>query len=114
MVKAPKGFKSRTRKLLKKPVREKGAVPKLSLLMVEYNVGDKVHIVVDPSVHSGVPHRRYYGKTGAVVGKRGKCYIMKVAIGKKEKLLFVRPEHIRPALPQAPSLYSESNGLSGS
>ncbi len=64
--------------------------------MVNYNVGDRVHIVINPSIHTGMPHRRYHGKTGVVVGKRGKCYIVKVMLGDKEKILFVRPEHLRP------------------
>jgi len=106
VVKAPKGFRHRTRKLLRKNVREKGAVPPLSLLMIEYKPGDKVHIVTNPSIHSGMPHRRYHGKTGEVLGKRGKAYIVRVYLGDKEKILFVRPEHLRPAtqaLVQAPS-----------
>ncbi|ADV64352.1 50S ribosomal protein L21e [Desulfurococcus mucosus] len=102
MVKAPKGYRHRTRKLLKKNIREKGSVPSLSLIMREYKEGEKVHIVINPSVHSGMPHRRYHGRTGIVVGKRGKAYVVKVMMGSKEKTLFVRPEHIRPApLPQA-------------
>lgn len=82
---------------MRKNVREKGAVPPLSLLMIDYNPGDKVHIVINPSIHKGMPHRRYYGKTGEIVGKRGKSYIVKVYIGDKEKTLFVRPEHLKPA-----------------
>jgi len=82
---------------LRKNVREKGAVPPLSLLMIDYNPGDKVHIVINPSIHKGMPHRRYYGKTGEIVGKRGKSYIVKVYVGDKEKTLFVRPEHLKPA-----------------
>ncbi|MEM1627835.1 MAG: 50S ribosomal protein L21e [Desulfurococcaceae archaeon] len=100
MVKAPKGYRHRTRKLLKKNIREKGAVPPLSLVMISYKEGDKVHIQINPSINSGMPHRRYHGKTGIIVGKRGKCYIVKVHLGNKEKLLFIRPEHLRPVLTQ--------------
>lgn len=101
MVKAPRGYRHRTRKLLKKDIREKGAVPKLSLIMLEYKTGDKVHIVINPSVHKGMPHRRYHGKTGEVVGKKGKCYIVRVMLGDKEKTLFIRPEHMRPVKVQS-------------
>ncbi len=97
MVKAPRGFRHRTRKLLRKRVRERGAVPPLSLILHEYKPGDKVHIKINPSVHSGMPHRRYHGKTGTVVGKRGKAYLVEVYLGDKKKLLIVRPEHLRPA-----------------
>jgi large subunit ribosomal protein L21e len=96
LVKAPRGYRHRTRKLLKKNVRERGGIPPLSLLMVNYNVGDRVHIVTNPSIHSGMPHRRYHGKTGVIMGKRGKCYIVSVMLGNKEKTLFIRPEHLRP------------------
>jgi large subunit ribosomal protein L21e len=97
MVKAPKGYRHRTRKVFRKDIRERGAVPPLSLLMINYKLGDKVHIVVNPAIHKGMPHRRYHGKTGVIVGKRGRAYIVKVYLGDKEKTLFVRPEHLRPA-----------------
>ncbi|MEM4717358.1 MAG: 50S ribosomal protein L21e [Desulfurococcaceae archaeon] len=97
MVKAPRGYRHRTRKLLRKRIRDKGAVPSLSLLMIKYKEGDRVHIVTNPSIHRGIPHRRYHGKTGIVIGKRGRCYIIKVWLGDKEKTLFIRPEHLRPA-----------------
>jgi len=83
--------------LLRKRVRERGAIPSLSLLMVQYSVGDRVHIVANPSIHKGMPHRRFHGKTGEIVGKRGRCYVVKVSLGGKEKVLFIRPEHLRPA-----------------
>lgn len=106
MVKAPKGLRHRTRKLMKKNIREKGAVPKLSLLMLEYKTGDKVHISINPSVHNGMPHRRYHGKTGEVLGKRGRCYAVKVTLGDKEKILFIRPEHLKPVSSQISALQS--------
>jgi len=99
MVKPPKGYRHRTRHLLRKNIREKGAVPPLSRLMIEYEVGDKVHIIIDPAIHKAMPHRRYHGKTGVVVGKRGKAYIVQVRLGRKVKTLFIRPEHLRPAFP---------------
>ena len=101
MVKAPKGFRHRTRKLLKKHIRERGAIPPLSLLMHEYKPGDKVYIVINPSIMKGMPHRRYHGKVGTVVGKRGKAYIIQLRVGSKVKTLFVRPEHLRPVPPEA-------------
>ena len=96
MVKAPRGYRHRTRKLLRKHVRERGAVPPLSLLMYEYKPGDKVYIIINPSVMKGMPHRRYHGKVGVVVGKRGKSYEVEVRVGGKIKKLIIRPEHLRP------------------
>ena len=101
MVKAPRGFRHRTRKLLRKHIRERGAVPPLSLLMHEYKPGDRVYIIINPAIHKGMPHRRYHGKVGVVVGKRGKSYIVQLRVGSKIKTLFVRPEHLRPVPPEA-------------
>ena len=97
MVKAPRGYRHRTRKLLRKRVREKGGVPKLSVYLREYSVGDKVAIVIDPSFPDwGMPHRRFHGLTGTVVGRRGEAYIVEVKLGGKKKILFVPPVHLKP------------------
>ncbi len=97
MVRAPRGYRHRTRKVFKKHIRERGAVPPLSMLLHEYRPGDKIHIKVNPAIHHGMPHRRYHGKTGTIIGKRGKAYIVEVYLGDKRKILFVRPEHLKPA-----------------
>ncbi|BFI75157.1 50S ribosomal protein L21e [Sulfurisphaera ohwakuensis] len=94
MVKHSKGYRTRTRKLLTKNVRERGAVPRLSLLMEEFKEGDYVVIKINPSIHKGMPHRRYHGKVGVIQGKRGKAYIVRVTLGDKEKVIIVRPEHL--------------------
>jgi large subunit ribosomal protein L21e len=96
MVKHSKGLRTRSRKLLKKSIREKGSIPRLSYLMIDYKEGDKVIIKINPSVHNGMPHRRYQGKVGEVIGKRGRAYEVKVTLGNKEKLIIVRPEHLIP------------------
>ncbi len=96
MVKAPRGFRHRTRKLLRKHVRERGAIPSLDLLLHEYNVGDKVVIKPNPAIHGGMPHRRYVGKVGTIVGRRGRAYLVETYLGDKRKLLIVLPEHLRP------------------
>ncbi|NPB02455.1 MAG: 50S ribosomal protein L21e [Methanopyri archaeon] len=95
MVRRSKGFRSRTRKKLRKRVRERGMQP-LGRMMQEFEKGQKVHIVIDPSVHKGMPHPRFHGRTGEVVGKQGRAYIVKVRDGGKYKHLIVRPEHLKP------------------
>lgn len=94
MVSHSKGYRTRTRKLLTKSTREKGGVPRLSPLMEELKEGQYVVIKINPSVHKGMPHRRYHGKVGIVQGRRGKSYIVKVNLGDKEKIIIVRPEHL--------------------
>lgn len=98
MVTHSKGNRTRGRKILRKSPRERGAVPSLSRLMREYKEGDKVSIKINSSVHDGMPHRRYQGKTGVVLGRRGKSYTVKVKLGDKEKIIIVRPEHLTPVM----------------
>jgi len=97
LVKAPQGLRHRTRKIMKKSVREKGAVPSLSKILIEYRVGDKVYIDVDPAIHGGMPHRRYIGRVGTIVGFRGRALEVELRIGTKTKRLFLLPEHLKPA-----------------
>lgn len=96
MVKAPRGYRHRTRKLLRKKVREKGAVPKLSVILREYKIGEKVAIKIDPSFHYAMPHRRFHGLTGTIIGRRGRAYLIEVYLGNKRKIVITTPEHIRP------------------
>ena len=97
MVKAPRGLRHRTRKVFSKSIRERGAVPPLSRILIDYLPGDRVYIVADPAIHKAMPHRRYHGKVGTVVGKRGRAYIVQLKVGSKIKTLFLLPEHMRPA-----------------
>ena len=97
MVKASRGPRNRTRKVLKKRVRERGAIPPLSAVMHKYEMGDKVYIKPNPAIHDTLPHRRFIGKVGKVIGKRGRAYIVEVFLGNKRKELIIYPEHLKPA-----------------
>jgi len=90
-----KGFRRRTRSLLRKKPREHGKLG-LSRLLHEYKPGDKVVIKIDPSIHKGMPHRRYHGKVGVILSKRGRAYEVNVTQGNALKEIIVRPEHLRP------------------
>jgi len=95
-MKKSKGFRSRTRRLLRKPPRKRG-LPPIGKMLREYQIGDRVHIIIEPSVHKGTPHPRFHGKTGVVIGKRGRAYMISVRDGKAEKIIFARSEHLSPA-----------------
>ncbi len=94
-MKKSKGYRVRTRSLLRKKPRERGKI-QLSRLLYEYQEGDNVIIKIDPSVQKGMPHRRYYGKVGKIMGKRGRSYIVSVTQGDAVKEIIVRPEHLKP------------------
>lgn len=90
-----RGKRIKTRSLLSKRIREKG-LRGLSRFLHEYKEGDEVVIKIDSSVHNGMPFRRFHGKRGNIVEKRGRAFIVKVLDGGKEKLVVARPEHLVP------------------
>lgn len=97
MVKTSHGYRHRTRKLLKKGARERGAIPPLSQVLREYSIGDKVYIIPNPAIHDTLPHRRYIGRVGIVTGRRGRAYLVELYLGDKRKTIVTYPEHLRPA-----------------
>lgn len=94
-MKKSKGYRAGTRRLLKKEPRERGKM-RLSKLLYEYQPGNRVVIKIDPAVQKGMPHRRYHGKVGVVIDKRGRSYIVSVTQGEAVKEIIVRPEHLEP------------------
>ncbi len=92
MVRKSHGPRARTRKKLSKGYREKFTVTKY---LKEFEIGSYVAIVIDPSSHKGRPFHRFHGKTGKIVGKRGRAYIVEVRDGGKIKKVFATPEHLK-------------------
>lgn len=90
-----KGYRAKTRRLLKKEPRERGKT-RISKILHEYTPGSRVVVKIDPSVHKGMPHRRYHGKIGTVISKRGRSYIISVTQGDAVKEIIVKPEHLEP------------------
>jgi large subunit ribosomal protein L21e len=90
-----KGYRSGARSLLTKGPREHGK-PRLSKLLHEYQPGTSVVIKIDSSVHKGMPHRRYHGRVGTVLNRRGRSYVVSVSQGHAVREIIVRPEHLEP------------------
>ena len=88
-----KGYYSGTRSLLKKATREKGK-PKISKILQEYQPGSQVIIRMDSSVQKSMPHKRFHGKIGTIIEKRGRGYVIRVPQGNSIKEIIVRSEHI--------------------
>ena len=90
-----KGYRNKTRKVYRKKPRKRG-LGSVEKYLVDYNINDRVDIIADPSQHKrGLPHRRYHGKTGIIVGKRGRCFEVEVKLQNKKKLLIIGREHLR-------------------
>jgi large subunit ribosomal protein L21e len=96
MVKRSHGYRVGSRKMMTKKVRERG-MPSLGKLLRIYEEGERVDILIDPSIHGGQPHRRYHGRVGIIRGRRGRSYEVETTLGEKVKLLIIRPEHLRPS-----------------
>lgn len=96
MVKASKGGRRRTRYVMQKRARERGLSP-ITRVFQKFEVGDKASVSLDPSMHKGMPHVRFHGKTGTVTEKRGDAYLLDIRDGGKMKKIIVRPEHLRKA-----------------
>jgi len=96
MVKNSHGFRARTRGLMSKRIRNRG-LSSLSKVLIDYEVGQRVDVVIDSGFHKGMPHRRYQGRTGVVKGLRGRAVIIDVGLGKAIKTLIVRREHLQPS-----------------
>ncbi len=92
------GYRGRTRDLFSKAYKKKGAVP-LSRIMTTYKMGDYVDVIADGSIHKGMPHKFYHGKTGKVFNITK--HSVGVTINKKvrgriiPKRIHIRIEHAR-------------------
>ena len=90
-----KGYYAGTRSLLKKPNREKGK-PNIRKVLQDYAPGSQVIIKMDSSTQKSMPHKRFHGKIGTVIERRGRGYVLSVPQGNSVKEIIVRPEHIEP------------------
>jgi large subunit ribosomal protein L21e len=86
------GFRKKTRSIMTKDNVVRG----LSYLLMDYKVGDKVIVNIDPTEHNTTPHRRFQGRIGIVkeVGRR----TLKIAVqlsDKKQKILQIKLNHVR-------------------
>ena len=90
-----KGYYAGTRSLLKKAIRDKGK-PKISKILQEYKPGSQVIIKMDSSVQKSMPHKRFHGKIGTIIEKRGRGYVVSVPQGNSVKEIIVRSEHLEP------------------
>ena len=90
-----RGPRRKSRKILTKRVRERGKLG-LSRLLTKYEMGDKVVVNIDSAIHKGMPHKRYQGKVGTVIEKRGKACVIEIPQSSKTvKLIIATSEHLR-------------------
>lgn len=90
-----KGLRRKSRTILTRKPRERGKTT-LAKILHDYKAGEKVVVKIDPSVHKGMPHRRFQGRVGVIMAKRGRSYVVHVSQGDATKEIIVRPEHLTP------------------
>ncbi|HOX34304.1 MAG TPA: 50S ribosomal protein L21e [Methanoregulaceae archaeon] len=88
------GPRKKTRYKFKKELRRRGLPPVTSVIQ-KFEVGQNVHIVCEPSIQKGMPHRRFHGKTGTVLGQRGRAWVLAIRDGNSEKVVIARPQHLK-------------------
>ena len=86
-------MRKKTRDKLSKTVRTRGISPVVRAIQ-EFKEGDKDHVLIDSSKHKGMPHPKFHGRTGEVVGKRGRAFVLKVTDGNSSKTVIAIPEHL--------------------
>ena len=81
-----------TRRRLKRRTRGKQSIERF---IKEFKPLDKVIVKMDPSSQRGMAQQRYTGPVGIVVAMRGESYLVQIPLGKNQRTIIVRPEHLR-------------------
>jgi large subunit ribosomal protein L21e len=90
-----KGYRAKTRRLHRKEVRKRG-LGSVDKYLMDFEIGSKVDIITDPSEHKlGMPYKAFHGKTGTVIGTRGRCFEVEIKIGNSKKKIIVGKPHLR-------------------
>lgn len=92
MVRKSRGFRSGSRKKLTQKTAYR---PPITKFLQEFRNNQLVVFLPEPSSHRGMPHPRFKGRQGKVIGKRGKSYIVEFFDGNKLKQVIARPEHLK-------------------
>jgi len=94
MVRPSHGPRKHSRQILSKSPRSRGLSPITHEFQV-FEIGEKAHIFLDPSIHHGMPSIRFHGKTGTVIATQGKAFVLAVKDGNKIKTVVATPEHLK-------------------
>ncbi len=94
MVQRAGGFRARTRRTLSRNPNSRGKIS-LARLMQKFNSGDRVTIDIESAVHKGMPHPRYEGRSGIVVGMQGRVYKVAIMDGGIRKIFLSNAVHLR-------------------
>jgi large subunit ribosomal protein L21e len=77
----------------RKQIKTRGKIS-LSNYFQNFKEGDSVAVIKEPSISSNFP-KRLQGRTGKVIEKRGRAYIVKIMEYTKEKKFIIEPVHLK-------------------
>ncbi len=66
-----------------------------------FESGETVQIVINGSIHAGIPFRRFHGLTGNVVGMQGRAVKVRVMQGNQPCIVIVGAVHVKPIQQEA-------------
>lgn len=69
--------------------------PSITKFLKRYSEGQQVVIMQEPSSHRGMPHKRFRGRSGYIIGTRGKAYIVEIQDGNSTKKVISKAEHLK-------------------
>lgn len=93
-MKRSRGKMSKRSRLLRK---RRGRKLGTTRLVKKFSIGDRVRIDIKSGYFGNMPHPRYRGKHGIIVGVRGKSYIVELRHMKSIKKLIIPPVHLERA-----------------
>ena len=97
MAKRKGGFRRKTRAKLRRNANDRGKVS-IRKYLQSFDIGERVSLVMNPSVHEGMYFPRFHGAKGIVKEKQGDCYIVQIKDKTKLKKLIVHPVHLTKVL----------------
>ena len=90
------GFRRKTRKKLRKNIRNKGKIS-IRRYFQTFKKGDTVYLVAESSIQKGMYLPRFHGKAGKILSKQGNCYYVQIKDQNKIKPILVHPVHLKKA-----------------
>ena len=94
------GLRRRTRYIFQRPFRSRGPLH-LSTYLTTYKIGDYVDIIGNGSIHRGMPHKFYHGRTGQIWNVTPHAVGVEVNKRVRQRIIVkrihVRIEHVRPS-----------------
>ncbi len=77
----------------RKQIRTRGKI-QLSRYFQNFKEGESVAVIVETSIASTFP-KRLQGRTGTVIEKRGRSYVVRIMENEKEKKFIIEPIHLK-------------------